>query len=87
MADQTPEIILLHETIGESLARNAGTFALIAAVIGTGWLLGSEAMQWLGFVMLVFAGMARAKGIPRLTPQQAADYLLRRHGVRAEGGH
>lgn len=85
MADKV-EIIILHETVRQSWLRDAGTFVVIVAVIGTGWLLGSEAMQWCGFVMLALSSIVRARTHrDRLTPQQAADRLHATYGVRASG--
>ncbi|MEW5729976.1 MAG: hypothetical protein AB1918_19265 [Pseudomonadota bacterium] len=85
MADKV-EIIILHETVRQSWLCDAWTFVVIVAVIGTGWLLGSEAMQWCGFVMLALSSIVRARTHrDRLTPQQAADRLHATYGVRASG--
>lgn len=79
-------VIVLHETFVQSVVRDAITYIMIIAVIGTGWWLGSDAMQWLGFVMLCLGAIGRAtRTHDRLTPQQAADKLWHEYGVRANG--
>jgi hypothetical protein len=47
-----PHVIVVREGAVQSLLKDAGTFVTIVAVIGTGKLLESSAMQWMGFVML-----------------------------------
>ena len=76
-----PEFLIIHETIRQSWARDAGSYLLIVATIGTGWWLGSPAMQWLGFLMLVVAALAKIQSKCRFTPQEAADKLKRDYGV------
>lgn len=77
-----PTVIILHETVAESWIKDAGTFAMIVAVIGTGWWLGSEAMQWIGFLMVMLVAVRMAGGCKdRMTPQQAADLLCRKYGA------
>lgn len=75
-------IIVIHKTVQQSWLRDASTLALIVTVIGTGWALGSEAMQWCGFVLLALNCIARARS-DRLTPQQAAERLYADYGVQA----
>lgn len=48
MSGQKPTVIIVHETVAQSWATDASTFALFAALIGLGWVLGSDAMQWVG---------------------------------------
>ena len=58
-------------------------FAFVAAVIGAGWALDSAAMQWIGFLSVVITAVAAAvqQHKTRVTPQEAADRLLRECGV------
>ncbi len=81
---QEDKIMLLHETVLQSIGRDLTAYCLIVAVIGTGWYLGSPAMQWLGFLMLCCGAVARLKNTPRYTPQQAANKLRADFGVIAE---
>lgn len=56
-------LIILHsESVLDSWARDASTFALIAATIGLGWFLDSSAMQWLGAVVAFLTICVRASG-------------------------
>jgi len=84
MTDTKMEIILIHETMWQSVISDTYTFASIIAVIGTGWWLGSSAMQWAGFVILSLGLLAWRKNRPRLTPQEAAEHLHQTFGVRAK---
>lgn len=86
------KIIILQTTVQQSWRRDAVTFMLIFAVIGAGWLLGSQAMQWCGLAILAAIFLLRRCNEYRasrrknyLTPQQAADCLYARYGVRARG--
>lgn len=75
---QLPTVILIRETWLSSLISDAGTFALFAGLIGLGWLLGSSAMQWSGFVVAAFMTFARAGSRAdeyRYTIAQARDKL------------
>ncbi len=56
MADKPKtEVIVVHETVAKSLARDAGTFATVVGIIGVGVWCGSSAMQWVGAIMLFVA--------------------------------
>jgi hypothetical protein len=73
---EQPKILIIHESVKHSLARDAGTFALVVGVIGTGVFLQSSAMQWAGFIMLALAALALASnGDKRMTVTQARAYL------------
>lgn len=50
-APSKPEVILIKETLIVSLARDAGTLAMIVSMIGIGVFLESAAMQWVGAIM------------------------------------
>ena len=70
------EIILLHETTVQSLTSDAGTFAMFGALIGLGWLIGSDAMQWFGGIIgfiTIFAKSATSSR--RMTIAQARSRL------------
>lgn len=88
MADLEPrEVIVIAETLGKSIARDAVTFVMIVGVIGTGRYLDSPAMQWIGFLMLILSAFARAMSISKnskMTPQAAADFLATKFNVRAK---
>ena len=45
------EVIIVHETILKSVVVDATTFVLFLALIGIGWLLNSDAMQWVGAII------------------------------------
>lgn len=73
---QPPEIIILRETVLQSWASDAGTFALFGALIGIGWLMDSTAMQWVGaivgFIAILSKSLTRSK---RRTIAQARQRL------------
>lgn len=79
-------VVMLHESIWQSAVRDAGTLVMIIAVIGVGWWLGSDAMQWMGFIMLCLGLITRAAGHAsnRMTPQEAANFLRQKFGVQAD---
>jgi hypothetical protein len=53
------KIMLLRESVLESWASDASTFALFTALVGIGWLLGSEPLQWVG-ALIGFFTISRA---------------------------
>jgi uncharacterized iron-regulated membrane protein len=76
MADR--EIILLHETAGQSWLRDMSSVAGFIALIGIGVLLDSTAMQWTGAVLgfLVIIGrMMRVFKDSRVTIAEARKRL------------
>lgn len=80
------EIIVLHETVAASIAKDIASLGGIAGVISLGVYLDSSAMQWAGFVFGTFQimGVGRrwfADGVT--TPQKAADMLRDKFGVTA----
>lgn len=81
------EIIMIRETLMQSILRDAVSVGCAGGLIGFGVLLDSAAMQWFGFVLAAFfllAVSARTlKASPRMTPQEAADYLRQTYGVEA----
>lgn len=68
-------VIIIHETVMQSWLRDIGTFAMTVGVISVGVILNSDAMQWVGAVVLILAAISRAGTRirnTRMTPQQAA---------------
>lgn len=51
---QTPTIILLRESWQSSLTKDAGTFVMLAGLIGLGVIVGSSALEWIGALMGMF---------------------------------
>lgn len=51
---QTPVIILLRESWQSSLAKDAGTFVMLAGLICLGIIVGSTALEWIGALMGMF---------------------------------
>lgn len=51
-------IVMRDQTVFQSWARDASSFALFLGLIGIGWVLGSDALQWVGAVIgfIVVAG-------------------------------
>lgn len=79
---ENPEVIILHETVAQSWSKVIATYLFVVAVIGTGAVLGSVPMQWIGFAMVCLVGISRAsRTAKRISPQAAADYLADRFGV------
>lgn len=78
------EIIYVHETFLESLARDAVTFVTLTACIGVGVYLDSTALQWIGGVMAIVMILSRGNlRIKRGTPQECANWLREKWGVSA----
>lgn len=75
-APKTAQIIVVHETIAQSWARDASSFALFTGLIGVGTLLESSAMQWVGAIIGFGVIAVRASGLaPRMTIDQARHKL------------
>jgi hypothetical protein len=80
-----PTVIIIRETVAESVTMDAGTFLMALALIGIGALLDSTAMEWTGatiFWLTVVAVACRDQKKTK-TPQEAADILKARFGVTA----
>lgn len=76
MIDRETHVIVLHETVLQSWARDAGSFAMIVGIIGVGVALDSSAMQWVGAVCAFLALIGRASGkTKRLTKAEAIEYI------------
>lgn len=75
------KIIIIRESIGQSIARDFGTFAMFAGLIGIGVILGSSALQAVGAVIGFLAIGIRASGIRKeFTREQAIKYLQEMEG-------
>ena len=69
-------IILVHETVWQSWARDAGTFLLFASLIGIGIAADSDAMQWIAAIMAFITTFARSSGnVERLSVEEARAKL------------
>ena len=76
MSEETT--IIIHETVWQSYARDAGSFVTIAALIGLGVFLESSAMQWVGAIVAMLALTARAieqRNVCRMTIPEARKKL------------
>ena len=62
MDSKDTTVIVLHETILQSIVRDVGTLAMFVVLIGIGWLIDSNAMQWFGglIAFIVTCGEATA---------------------------
>lgn len=80
------KVIMLHESVAQSWARDASTFALFACLIGVGVVLDSSAMQWTGAMIgfiTVFARAASSRS-ESMTISEARAFLdaLEEEGVQ-----
>lgn len=71
-----PVIILVHETVWQSWAKDFGTLAMIVSLIGIGIFLNSRALQFVGAIMamivIVYLSIGEGK---RMTIDEARAYL------------
>lgn len=71
-------VIVISETVLESWARDAGTFAVFIGFCAVGWFLDSQALQWIGSIMAMIAVVgrtARTMNRSRMTIAQARAKL------------
>lgn len=85
-AEEPQSVVILHESVFQSVVRDLFTFAMVVGIIGVGVVVGSSAMQWVGFLMVIT--FLFAKGLQRKvksikTPQEAAYWLKAKFGVSA----
>lgn len=81
------KIVIIYESIRQAAVRDFVSLGFACSVIGLGWFLDSEAMQWVGFVIWLLWMMGRARDVMnsnKKTPQQAADWLKSKFGVSAQ---
>jgi hypothetical protein len=72
MSKPETHFMIVHETVAQSWGRDASAYALAVSLIGTGWFLGSEAMQWFGAIVTFITISMRASGkVQRLSPSEA----------------
>jgi len=82
IADKT-HVALIHETLGQSLARDTSTVFTFIALWSFGWFVGSPALEWIGVILGMFFTFFRAlvlfKGTmdKRMTPDEARAWLDR----------
>jgi hypothetical protein len=85
MPDATPSpIYYVCESVWQSFVKDAISFVTVVGIIGVGKLVDSAAMEWMGAGMTVWFFILQVRGTARklrTTPQEAADRLLREHGV------
>lgn len=56
-------VLIIRETVSESLISDGVTLAVGAVFVGLGVLLKSDAMQWLGAILTMLNVFARAMGM------------------------
>jgi hypothetical protein len=84
--DTDKTLIVLHETVLQSWLRDLGS---TVALLGAAWIgveTGLPAASWAAAIVWFLWLAARgkqARNHNRMTPDQAAAYLLRRFGVAA----
>ena len=67
------QVILIRETLAESIVSNAITFGTVAGLIGLGVWLESGAMQWFGALMAMFSIFARTTGRVRAATMSTSE--------------
>lgn len=51
--------IVVHESVAQAWMKDLGTFLTLGGLIGMGWLIGSEVMQYVGALLAMIALVAR----------------------------
>jgi hypothetical protein len=75
---KSPDVILVVESVKQSIIKDTFTFVMVTSLIGIGVFLESTAMQWFGAFMAMVGILGAIKKYSQkqtMTPQQAADYL------------
>lgn len=79
MSDKKLEIMIVHESIKESIISDSYTVGSLIACAYIGYLLDSSALQWFAglFLVLMIITRSASRSItgPRLTIQQARQKL------------
>lgn len=78
MADKEPLIIIVHETVMDSVLCDIGTFSCLTLCTGVGYVLGIPALEWIGglfFVVMFTSRMITLGYKHRYTPEQAQARL------------
>lgn len=79
-------VILCHETAAQSWGRDLASAAVLLGMIGVGWAIDSSALQWIAsfvWVIWLFSRAVNSPNVHRVTPQEAADILRDKFGIRA----
>jgi hypothetical protein len=74
----SPEVIVIYETVAQSVLKDAVSIAALSAAIGLGVVLNSPAMQWVAgiiWLVLVLSLSARAFKDNRMTVAKARKRL------------
>lgn len=87
MSDKKPEIISLFDGRVGFWGRMVVSYGTLLACIGVGVLVKSDALQWIGaiiwFVGVISTSVSYATKAHK-TPQEAANYLFKNYGVKAD---
>lgn len=77
MTDKTKaQVIILHESVAQSWARDASSFVMAMGMMGVGVWLGSSAMQWIGGLLWLLALATKASSMAkRMTVAEARQRL------------
>ena len=81
-----PEIIVLHESLTESVMSDLVTFTMIVSVVWVGGFLQStlaEIVGWFLICVYIIAKISMYQSECKMTPQQAANWLRNEFGVNA----
>jgi hypothetical protein len=87
MSEKKPDIISLFDGRVGFWGRWAVSYGTLLACIGLGVIIQSDALQWIGailwFVGIISTSVSYATKAHK-TPQEAADYLAKTYGVKAQ---
>lgn len=73
---RVPVVIIMKEKVWESLAKDAGTFAMMFSLVMIGYLIGSNALQFFGgFMGIVWVLAKAASDGKKLSIEEARDKL------------
>ncbi|BBC78753.1 hypothetical protein AcetOrient_orf00584 [Acetobacter orientalis] len=87
--DDKQTFILIAQTAVGGILVNISTLVLAVLTIGVGTLFHSSAMEWTGAAMFWIillskaAARVKARGQSFYCPQELADHLQKKYGVRA----
>lgn len=79
-----PKVVIIRETIMESVISDGVTFLMAVALVGMGWFIGSTVLEIVGAIVWFAFIVNRANSFYKdktKTSQQAADWLLKEYGV------
>ena len=89
MEEPKKTVLILHETLTESIISDTVSFIMLTLLVGVGvYVFESEAMQWIAgilwFVWMLTRGGSLASRNKK-TPQQAVDFLYEKYGAITKG--